>query len=314
MSSVCYKIFQTGICNDISTNFVYHQNIPFMENKLRDIQLTKLTERAKELKCIYKIMEILKQEDTDLHMIFRAVLEAIPPGWQHPTVCESRILFEGGEYASVDFRETEWIQEADIVIDNHVAGRVQVVYLQKVFETGNPFLPEEQKLLNTIAESLSQFIFFRRLKKTLEMSHSFEFESGQGEDSSLLDYESDEHWKWRFHVSQKLAEQMDMDRFGILAIYLIGSTKNGSAGPASDIDLLVHFSGTVSQREALEAWIEGWGLGLAELNFMKTGYRTKGSLIDCHFITDEDIRLKTSYAVMIDSVDNSAKLLRSVTL
>jgi hypothetical protein len=285
-----------------------------MENKLRDIQLTKLTERAKELKCIYRIMEILKQEDTDLHMIFRAVLEAIPPGWQHPTVCESRILFEGNEYASVDFRETEWLQEADIVIDNHAAGKVQVVYLQKVFEGDNPFLSEEQKLLNTIAESLSQFIFFRRLKKTLEMSQSFEYENGQGEDSSLLDYESDEHWKWRYHVSQKLADQMDMDRFGIQAVYLIGSTKNGNAGPASDIDLVVHFTGKDSQRKALEAWIEGWGLGLAELNFMKTGYRVKGSLIDCHIITNEDIRSKTSYAVMIGSVDNSAKILRSKKL
>jgi predicted nucleotidyltransferase len=282
-----------------------------MENKLRDIQLTKLTERAKELKCIYQVMEILKKEDSDLHMVFRAVLEAIPPGWQHPTVCESRILFEGREYASVDFSETEWIQEAEIIIDNHIAGRVQVVYLQKIFETENPFLPEEQKLLNAIAESLSQFIFFRRLKKTLEDSHSYENGNEQAEDSSLLAYESDEHWKWRYHVSQKLAEQMDMDRLGIEAVYLIGSTKNGNAGPASDIDLLVHFTGNESQREALTAWIEGWGLGLAELNFMKTGYRTKGSLIDCHIITDEDIRLKTSYAVMIGSVDNSAKILRS---
>jgi len=34
-------------------------------------------------------------------------------------------------------------------------------------------------------------------------------------------------------------------------------------------------------------------------------------MIDCHIITDEDIRKKTSFASMIGSVTNSARLLRS---
>jgi len=283
-----------------------------MENQLRDIQLTKLTERAKELRCIYQVMEILKDQEADLHLVFKSVLEAIPPGWQHPTICESKITFEGREYSSVDFRETQWMQEAEIVIDNHVSGTIQVAYLQKVFDSDHPFLPEEQKLLNTIAENLSRFIFFRRLKKTFESSQSFENENSHADDSSLLAYESDEHWKWRYHIARKIAENIDFDRFGINAMYVIGSTKNGNAGPGSDIDLLVHIKGSQEQRNAFESYIEGWGLGLAELNFVKTGYSISGSLIDCHIITDEDIRKKTSYAVMIGSKENSAQLLRSV--
>lgn len=282
-----------------------------MEGNLRDIQLTKLTERAKELKCMYQVIEALRDENAEMTTVFKAILEAIPPGYQHPTICEARIILEGKNYPSLDFEDTPWIQHAEIVIDNHVSGEIQVCYLQKVFSGENPFLPEEQKLLNAIADHLSRFIFHRRLKKTLELSQQNENATPPEDDSSLLNYESDEHWKWRYHVSEKIAALMDMDRLGVEAVYIIGSTKSGQAGPGSDIDLLVHFRGSKQQEKELKAWVEGWGMGLAELNFLKTGYLITGSLIDLHVIHDEDIRNKSSYAVMIGSLDNSAKLLRS---
>jgi predicted nucleotidyltransferase len=281
-----------------------------MVNNLRDIQLTKLNERAKELKCIYRVCEALKDENAELIIVFSAVLEAIPPGYQYPTVCEARIILEGKSYSSADFAETQWMQKAEIVIDNHVAGEIRVCYVQDVFENGMVFLPEEQKLLNVIADHLSRFVFHRRLKKTLEMNSTSD-NAESAEESTLLAFESDEHWKWRYQVSEKIAELTDFERFGIEAIYLIGSTKEGNAGPGSDIDLLIHFTGDETRLNMLKAWLDGWGLGLAELNYMKTGYKTNSSLIDCHIVTDEDIRNKTSYAVMIGSSANSARLLRA---
>lgn len=283
-----------------------------MEGNLRDIQLNKLTERAKELRCIYQVCEALKNEDAELIQVFKAILDALPPGYQYPTVCEARIILEGKEYPSADFMETEWMQRAEIVIDNHVSGEIQVCYIQNVFEAGRlVFFPEEQKLLNMVADHLSRFIFQRRLKKTLESSLNAENGQEINGDSSLLNYESDEHWKWRYHVSEKIAGMMDLERFGVEAVYLIGSTKNGHAGPCSDIDLMVHFRGNESQERSLRAWLEGWGLGLAEMNFLKTGYRAAGSLIDLHIITDEAIKVKSSYASMIGAVTDPARLLRS---
>ena len=281
-----------------------------IEPRRRDIVLDKLTERAKELKCIYKVIEILRDEDAELNQVLKAILDVIPPGWQHPTVCEARIILEGKKYASVDFRETEWMLRSEIVIDNHVSGEVQVVYLQKVFESDQPFLPEEQRLLNAIADHLSRYIFQRRLKKTMEMQQAVESGAEPASENSLFAYESDEHWKWRMQIAEKIACRIDFERFGIEAIYVIGSTKNASAGPGSDIDLLIHFRGDDRQEELLKAWLEGWGLGLAELNYQKTGYRTTGSLVDYHLVTDKDIKDKTSYAVMIGASDNSARLLR----
>jgi hypothetical protein len=222
------------------------------------------------------------------------------------------IIFEGKQYKSRDFQQTPWMQIADIVIDNHAAGNIQVCYSHNIEGSGNPFLPEEQKLLNTIAERIGLYIFFRRLKKTISLLQE---ENGKPpvkiKGESLLDYESDEHTKWRYQAAVKIAHEMDLDRFGVQAIYVIGSAKNGKAGPASDIDLLIHFTGNELQCQALEAWLQGWGMGLSELNFLKSGYRVEGSLVDYHIITDEDIKNRTSYAIMIGSTENSARLLKS---
>jgi len=143
------------------------------------------------------------------------------------------------------------------------------------------------------------------------MANAGETGNDTNADSSLLAYESDEHWKWRYHAAEKIAGLADFDKFGIEAMYLAGSTKNANAGPGSDIDLIIHFTGDASQEKELKSWMEGWGLGLAELNFVKTGYMISRSLIDCHIITNEDIRSGNSYAAMIGSVTNTAKLLRS---
>ena len=113
-------------------------------------------------------------------------------------------------------------------------------------------------------------------------------------------------WRWRARMAERIATHLDPTRFGVKALYLIGSVKNATAGPASDIDLLVHFAGSDSQRRDLDRWFEGWSLSLSEINYLRTGYRTDG-LIDVHIITDDDITGRTSYAVKIGAVTDPAR-------
>ncbi len=118
----------------------------------------------------------------------------------------------------------------------------------------------------------------------------------------------EEHWRWRFRMAQRIAATLDPTRFGVKAFYLIGSTKNATAGPQSDIDLLLHFEGTDNQRKELTLWLAGWSQCLAELNFLRTGYRSEG-LLDVQLITDKDIAERTSYAVKIDAITDPARKL-----
>lgn len=110
-------------------------------------------------------------------------------------------------------------------------------------------------------------------------------------------------------MAEQIANQIDMEAFSVKGIYLFGSTNNCTARLNSDIDLLIHFDGTVETKEKLNDWLLGWSLALSEMNYIKTGYKSDG-LLDIHYITDQDIIDKTSYAIKINSIFDPAYPLR----
>ncbi|MDX2473449.1 MAG: PEP/pyruvate-binding domain-containing protein [Candidatus Krumholzibacteria bacterium] len=113
------------------------------------------------------------------------------------------------------------------------------------------------------------------------------------------------YWLWRKEMSERIALDVDHERLGVKKMYLIGSVKNAVAGPASDIDLLIHCNGDDEQRQCLLTWLDGWSRCLSEINFLKTGYRTDG-LLDVHLVTDEDIEKRSSFAIKIGAVTDAA--------
>jgi pyruvate, water dikinase len=116
----------------------------------------------------------------------------------------------------------------------------------------------------------------------------------------------EDHWRWRLRMAERIATEVDPARFGIKAIYVFGSTKNATAGPASDIDLLVHVDDCTQAHHDLELWLEGWSRCLSEMNFLRTGYKSDG-LLDVHLVTDQDIEQHTSYASKIGAVTDPAR-------
>ena len=114
------------------------------------------------------------------------------------------------------------------------------------------------------------------------------------------DYSGDDKaWRWRSHMAEQIAAKIDSARFGVKGFYLFGSTASGTAGPGSDIDIIIHFKGNESQRNELVTWLDGWSMSLAEINYMNTGYRLD-KILDVHIITDEDIKNKDSFAIKIN--------------
>jgi hypothetical protein len=86
-----------------------------------------------------------------------------------------------------------------------------------------------------------------------------------------------EQWRWRLRMAVRLGKATDPERFGIVGLYLIGSTQNRTADASSDLDLLIHFKGNQEQREALNIWLEAWSTCLDETNYLRTGYKP----VDC---------------------------------
>ena len=97
---------------------------------------------------------------------------------------------------------------------------------------------------------------------------------------------------------ERLTRELDADRLGVVSLYLFGSTRNATAGPSSDIDLLIHFRGSPEQLSQLRCWLDGWSQCLSEANYLRTGLHSEG-LLDVEIITDADIANRTGWAAQL---------------
>ncbi len=134
------------------------KNTP-LEDLLRDLK-----ERAKELNCLYEVNEVTNKTELSVEEILRRIVEVIPPGWQYPHICHACITYDDQTYRSTGFTESSWVQSATIVVQEEAVGSITVCYSDEMPAADEgPFLKEERKLLENIADRLGQFLLHRRL-------------------------------------------------------------------------------------------------------------------------------------------------------
>lgn len=121
-------------------------------------QTYNLGERIKELNCLYSISNLVEKPGILLREIMQGVVDLIPPGWQYPAITCVRIILQGQEYRTKNFKETNWKQTSDIIVHNESIGVMDVFYLEERPESyGGPFLKEERNLINALATQLGEF-------------------------------------------------------------------------------------------------------------------------------------------------------------
>lgn len=134
-----------------------------------DLLYFQLQKRVKELNCIYKVDDALYQPNSDINKICGEIIKAIPIGYQYSDSCVVKLVFDDNTYTSPDFIETEWVQKADIAADGNILGKLSVYYTKKKPEWNDlPFLKEESKLLNSIAEKIGRRLSHLKIRKTIE--------------------------------------------------------------------------------------------------------------------------------------------------
>ncbi|MHC4861687.1 MAG: PEP/pyruvate-binding domain-containing protein, partial [Planctomycetota bacterium] len=170
--------------------------------------LRSLTERAKELNCLYGVEEILNEPDVDPATACRRIIEVIPPGWQHPDSCVARIELKGEAYASPEFLETPWRQSATIRTQTGPAGSISVFYTEQMpDEDEGPFLKEEARLIRTIADRLGHFLQHYEMRSSMqavEAAREDLAEPGPGDWRVVLDLLSRTDTNLFQKISQKL--------------------------------------------------------------------------------------------------------------
>jgi signal transduction histidine kinase len=205
------------------------------EAKLRELS-THLTERVKELNCLYGISRLFENQNLNLNQIFRGVIDIVPPAWQFPEVTCARIKLENKEFVSANFVESAWSQKQDILVNGKCFGSIEVCYFEKRpdFDEG-PFLKEERNLLYVIAERLGHTVERKMAEDNVKLLYQRERdlrEQLQAEMRIRIDFtrklihELKTPLTALIATSQLLYDEMKDDRYGKLAKYIWDGAQN----------------------------------------------------------------------------------------
>jgi PAS domain S-box-containing protein len=130
-----------------------------------------LTERVKELNCLYAISELLEKPGISLEEILQGTVNIIPPAWQYPESTCARVTLDDQVFKTDNFSESAWKLASDILVNGDYRGSLEVFYKEERPECDQgPFLREEVNLIKGIAEKLGRIIWVKLAEKSLKES------------------------------------------------------------------------------------------------------------------------------------------------
>lgn len=128
-----------------------------------------LGERVKELNCLYSMFKVMEQAHLSWNEVFQGIVNLLPPSWQYSEISCARLVIDGREFKTDNFRETPWKQEREIDVYGEKCGLLQICYLEDMPESDEgPFMKEEGALLTAVADHLGKDIEHKRLHEHLE--------------------------------------------------------------------------------------------------------------------------------------------------
>jgi len=133
--------------------------------KTYDNLIVSLEERVRELNCLYEVEEVLTQPDISVRKAFEKIVTLLPTGLQFPEIAEAEIQHRKNIYQTDHFTDTPTALMVPIQVNESVVGHIAVMYREERPEADHgPFLEDEKQLLETIAQRLSHFILYQKLK------------------------------------------------------------------------------------------------------------------------------------------------------
>jgi signal transduction histidine kinase len=195
-----------------------------------------LTERVKELNCIYTISHLFENKDLSIDEIFQGVIDSVPAAWQYPEITCARIKLKNRDYTTSNFKETPWRQLQHFQVNGKRFGTIEVYYLKEkpILDEG-PFLKEERSLLYIIAERLGHTIERKMAESNVKFLYQRERalrEKLQTEMKGRIDFtrklihELKTPLTALIATSQLLSDEIKDDRTGKLAKYVWNSANN----------------------------------------------------------------------------------------
>jgi C4-dicarboxylate-specific signal transduction histidine kinase len=116
-----------------------------------------LQQRVKELNCLFGISRIVERAGRSLETVMQETADLLPPSWEYPEIACARVVLDGREFRTANYRASPWTQSAPIVVADQPTGFVEVAYLEdRPDRDEGPFLAEERSLIEAIAGRLGE--------------------------------------------------------------------------------------------------------------------------------------------------------------
>lgn len=140
-----------------------------MEKQLLD-KTHALSERVKEVSCLYHISKLTQNQSLSLEQILEGIVVLVPPAWQFPEITCCRINIDGHEFSSGDVTRCVAVQSEAVFIDGASVGQVEVGYLRDMPQSDEgPFLIEERRLVEAISQLVADVVIRKRSDEALKV-------------------------------------------------------------------------------------------------------------------------------------------------
>ncbi len=139
-----------------------------MEYELQ-VKTFELDLRLKELYCLLDISKLVDDSSASLADLIKNIVDVIPSGWQYPEITYCRVLVEGEEYKTENYRSTEWKEQYALFYDSFEIGLLEVGYLEDTpIIDGGYFLDEEKSMLKALGEQFERIIHRKKTEEQLQ--------------------------------------------------------------------------------------------------------------------------------------------------
>ena len=130
-----------------------------------------LHERVKELSGLYAISRLMEKSDMSLNETLQGVIDLIPPAWQYPETTCAKLTLQDREFKTKNYKTPVSKQTTEIIAHGKRIGFLEAAYIEEAPESDEgPFMKEERRLIDTIAERLGQMVELKEAETALKES------------------------------------------------------------------------------------------------------------------------------------------------
>ncbi len=136
----------------------------------RPLDQRQLQQRFKHLNCLYGLSKIVNRQEIPLEQIFQETVSLIRDAYKYPNAMCVRINFDGIQYKTDNFKKSELGRKTQIKAHGENVGAIEVYHLGGKAKNGEePFLKEEDDLLNAVAEWLGSIAERKKAEEKLRL-------------------------------------------------------------------------------------------------------------------------------------------------